>query len=451
MIDNNDWLSRQIGLDAVNAFLEENSKTYPGDDLTLLKEYGEPFKYGYTFLKPDGTKAFNRWYKGASFFEEGLAYVEGLTHYNSYWMDAEGVRQEPDEFHSDRKVVYESGNKYHFVDREGNQIGKSYYVQDYFSGNYDFVDDYAVAWKSGLSEKVLIDKNGNEIPEEKDDIVLYNGNIGYGFYLTGDILKIRGIKLKDAHTGITIDRFQDYNGVKDGIGFTAPLQGALLKYSRKQLPCLDYNLASSYQEVGKQNGVLFFGDYWFIGPSNMKVIKDGNRYHSISEFGEFTTNLPPVKALNDNYMLCAHDNAIYVYDKKNNVYGKSCSRKDVEDLIRRKNAEYGYEKIGNAYNALANYLKMNPGADVEINIPLKAILCYPAHREKGKDYFEIQPVILKHPEITKYIMCEVNAPVIYNGERTSLISAFRDLQNKAEGMELGEIIDLEELTSGRNR
>ena len=55
MLNSNDWLSRQIGLDAVKKFLEENYNPQPGDDLTVIKIMREDGIRSYTYIRPDGS------------------------------------------------------------------------------------------------------------------------------------------------------------------------------------------------------------------------------------------------------------------------------------------------------------------------------------------------------------------------------------------------------------
>ena len=454
MLNNNDRSAKQIGLDAVNKFIDEFKKPMPGDDYTVIKTSDGK----YAFIKPDGTFAFNKWFSVASDFFNGRAYVdygrwetvpEGERSYG--FMDINGKLHGNmgDGYQCDRKVVYDEGEMYHFEDRNGNQIGGKYRI------NYNmceaFIDDFAVVEKN-YCHYAIIDKNGVEIPQENDDEVLSRGNLGCGYYLTGDISKMRGIKLKDARTGITLDRFQDYDDVKDGFWRIASgVRFVLSRFSKKQIPSYGLNWAN-YKEVSKRCGIRLFGNYWFLGSSNIKVTKENDGYHSKSEFGEYITKFPPIKALDDNYLLCAHNNAVYVYDKRTNTYGKTCDRDEVEDLIRKKNAKIGYQKFFNSMKALANFKKLNPESDVTIAVTSDTILCYPICRGENGSYYELQPVLLKFPQIAKYITYnDDNYYVMYNGQRKGIKEALTDLRAKAFGKKLEEMFDEEELSSGRGK
>lgn len=448
MLNNNDWLAKQIGLDAVNKFIDENNKEMPGDDYTVIKNS----EGKYTYIKPDGTIAFNAWFEKAYEFSDGKGWVSGCpitfsdgSKYGYIDIDGKLHSRIGDGYQCDRKAVYDEGEMYHYVDRDGNQIGGSYRSSPRMRDEY--IDDFALVDKH-FCDYAIIDKNGVEIPQEKDDRVLLFGNIGYGYYLTGDIGKVRGIKLKDAYNGITIDKFQEASSLYSMIG---PVKEFLFKFSKKEVPNTD-NYWDVYKEVTKESGVLFFGEYWFLGPTNLKTTKEGNRYCSRCEFGEFVTKFPPLKAIDDNYVLCAHNNAIYVYDKKTNTYTKSCTRKEVEDMIRQRIAKQMYHKMLVRLNAYKAYKKMHPDEDIKIKALMNDIVCGPPAKEGKKVFYYLQPVLLDFPQIATCVTYEDrNYYVMYNGQRVGISDAFRDLRNKATEMNLDEMFDEEELSSGRDK
>ncbi len=449
MLNNNDWLAKQIGLDAVNKFIDENNKEMPGDDYTVI-ETGD--KESCAFLKPDGTIAFNTWFEKAYDFSNGNALVyfkdgKSPNHYDTYgYIDIDGKLHKDDDYYSDRKAVYE-GNEYYFIDRDGNQISGRYSINKNIS--LDYKDGFAIAQKlRGLYDFAIIDKNGNEIPQEKDDEVVSNGNIGYGYYLTGDIGKMRGIKLKDAYNGITIDKFQEASTLGD-LSPLGPVKEFMFKFSKKELPDTD-GYWDVYKEVTKESGVLFFGEYWFLGPTNLKTTKEGNRYCSRCEFGEFVTKYPPLKAIDDNYVLCAHNNAVYVYDKKTNTYTKSCTRKEVEDMIRRRNAKQMYHKMLVKLNAYKAYKKLHPNADIKIKVSMNDIVCGPPAKEGKNEFYYLQPVILDFPalldcfSISDFYTFKGN--VMYGEKITGRGYALDDLKKKAKEGDLDKFMNREEDT-----
>ncbi len=457
MLDNNDWLSKQIGMNAINAFLDEYNKPKPGDELTVISnvegDIYESFdnKAMNAYIKPDGTNAFGKWFEDAHEFKDGKGYVDGGDLGKEFgYIDANGQVGKSDHYFSDRKIVTDRNNMHHYIDRGGNQIGGSYYFEKHLNQNYK--DDYAVTLKDSNFNTILIDKNGVEVPQENGDKVLPDGNIGYGYYLTGDIYKLRGLKLKDARTGVTLDRFQDFNDVKDAYGIVSRgVKTLLARFSKKQVPDFESSW-NAYKEVYKQNGILFFGNYWFLGPSNIKVTGEKDGYHSKSEFGEFITKLPPIKAIDDNYILCAHNNAIYVYDKKANTYGKTCDRGEVEELIRKKNAKIGYQKFSNGMKALTNFNKLNPKSNATMKVTITSIVCHPIRKDENGLYYELQPVLLEFPQIAKCITyADEDYYVMYNGQRVGISDALRDLRNKASGKNLEEMFNEEELSSGRGK
>ena len=217
MLNSNDWLSRQIGLDAVKKFLEENYNPQPGDDLTVIKIMREDGIRSYTYIRPDGSLVTDKKFGKATPFRNGRALVAygdlGFPNYG--YMDTEGVvhKSRGDGYQSDRKLVYDDGNMYHFVDREGNQVGGDYHdansdLDGYSMGiNIRYVDGYAVAKKQPYGKVYLIDKDGKEVPQENNESVVAWGNMGYGYYLAGEMDKINGVKLRDANTGVTIERY----------------------------------------------------------------------------------------------------------------------------------------------------------------------------------------------------------------------------------------------------
>ena len=453
MLNSNDWLSRQIGLDAVKKFLEENYNPQPGDDLTVIKIMREDGIRSYTYIKPDGSLVTDKKFGKASPFRNGRALVAygdlGFPNYG--YMDTEGVvhKSRGDGYQSDRKLVYDDGNKYHFVDREGNQVGGDYHdansdLDGYTMGiNIRYVDGYAVAKKQPYGKVYLIDKDGKEVPQENNESVVAWGNMGYGYYLAGEMDKINGVKLRDANTGVTIDR---YNKTSTPLDIKEQVRNVILDHVGRQMPYIGYETT----EVGKRDGILFFGEYWFLGPSNLKVTKEQDGYHSTCEYGEFITKLPPIKALDDNYILCAHNNAVYVYDKKNNTYGKSCSREDIEALMRQRNAKIAYEKVKNSIKAVVNYRKMNPGVNVKIALPKELLVCEPVYRDKKNGiYHDIQPVLLRFPAILEFITYIEDSDdhclaVVQDGKRVKIEDAFLNIRKQLHNVPSLENIVIEE-------
>ena len=447
MLNNNDWLSKQIGMNAINAFLEEHNKPMPGDDYAVIRD-DDTRKEAY--IKPDGTNAFGKWFEDANNFTNGTGYASGGDLGDGFgYINLDGTLLERDYFYDGKKTVDDGHNKYHYEDRDGNRIGDSYYYAENL--DYYFKDGFATVKKESNADTILIDKNGKEVPQENGDTIQHRGNLGYGYYLTGDFFKMRGLKLKDANTGVTLDRYQDVDDVKDSFGFIAGgVKGLLASVSKKQVPYRGPYWFTDYREVGKENGILFFGNYWFLGSSNLKVSKENDGYHSKSEFGEFITKLPPIKAIDDNYLLCAHNNGVYVYDKKANAYGKSCDRNEVENLIRKSNAKQGYYKISDSMKALANYKKLNPQAKVKAKLGRWSVVCYPVHKDKKGEYFDLQPILLEFPQIVKHIIVDDHdASVMYNGEIWPLRKALEDLQSKAREESLDRLFEQVELTGGR--
>jgi hypothetical protein len=416
---NNDWLSKQIGADAINKFLDEYNKN--DKNLILIKD-------------------------GRNTYE-----IEDTSDEDKVVEDGKNISSNTD---SDiRKFVRDNSNTYHYEDSLGNKIGESYYYDTPSNYEYGFKDGFAVVNKQYMGDMMLIDKDGKVIPQEEGDKVLYDGNIGYGYYLAGNRYKLRGLKLKDANTGVTLDTYQDAGDVKNSPGVMKHIKGLLASHSSKQVPNVDTYWQKGRKDVEKQNGILFFGNYWFLGPSNIKVTKENDGYHSKSQFGEFVTKLPPIKAIDDNYILCAHNNSIYVYDKKANTYGKSCSRDEVEEVLRKRSAKIGYQRISNSMRALTNYKKTNPESDATIVLTKESALCLPVHiGENGEAYYNIQPVLLEFPQIATCITYnDKDYYVMYNGQRVGISDALRDLRNKASGKNLEEMFNEEELSSGRGK
>ena len=437
MVIRNDWVSKQIGLDAAEKYIEENDKPEQGEDLTIIKIMREDGIRSYTYIRPDGSLVTDKKFGEAKPFRNGKALVAygdlGFPNYG--YMDTEGVihKSRDDGYHSDRKLVYDEGEKYHFVDREGNKVGGDYHNANRDLDGYtplinlEYVDGYAIAKKQPHGKVCLIDKDGKDVPQENNENVVAWGNMGYGYYLAGEMDKINGVKLRDANTGVTIDR---YNKTSTPLDIKEQVRNVILHHIGRQMPFIGYET----KEVVKRDGILFFGKYWFLGPSNLKVTKEQDGYHSKCEYGEFVTKLPPIKALDDNYILCAHNDAVYVYDKKNNAYGKSCSREDIEALMRQRNARKAYERVVNSIKAVVNYIKMNPGVNVKIALPKELLVCEPVYRDnKIGMYHDIQPVLLKFPAILNFITYIEDSDdhclaVLQDGKRAKIDDVFSNIK-----------------------
>lgn len=453
MVIRNDWVSKQIGLDAAKKYIEENDKPKQGEDLTIIKIMREDGIRSYTYIRPDGSLVTDKKFGEAKAFSNGKALVAygdlGFPNYG--YMDTEGVihKSRGDGYYSDRKLVYDEGEKYHFVDREGNKVGGDYHNANRDLDGYtplinlDYVDGYAVAKKQPYGKVCLIDKDGKDVPQENNENVVPWGNIGYGYYLAGEMDKINGVKLRDANTGVTIDR---YNKTSTPLDIKEQVRNVILDHIGRQMPFIGYET----KEVVKRDGILFFGKYWFLGPSNLKVTKEQDGYHSKCEYGEFVTKLPPIKALDDNYILCAHNDAVYVYDKKNNAYGKSCSREDIEALMRQRNARKAYERIVNSIKAVVNYKKMNPGVNVKIALPKELLVCEPIYRDnKIGMYHDIQPVLLKFPAILNFITYIEDSDdhclaVLQDGKRAKIDDVFTNIKKQLHNVPSLENIVIEE-------
>ena len=453
MVIKNDWVSKQIGLDAAKKYIEENDKPKQGEDLTIIKIMREDGIRSYTYIRPDGSLVTDKKFGEAKAFRNGKALVAygdlGFPNYG--YMDTEGVihKSRGDGYYSDRKLVYDKDEKYHFVDREGNKVGGDYYNANRDLDGYtplinlDYVDGYAVAKKQPHGKVCLIDKDGKDVPQENNENVVAWGNMGYGYYLAGEMDKINGVKLRDANTGVTIDR---YNKTSTPFDIKEQVRNVILDHIGRQMPFIGYDT----KEVVKRDGILFFGKYWFLGPSNLKVTKEQDGYHSKCEYGEFVTKLPPIKALDDNYILCAHNDAVYVYDKKNNAYGKSCSREDIEALMRQRNARKAYERIVNSIKAVVNYKKMNPGVNVKIALPKELLVCEPIYRDnKIGMYHDIQPVLLKFPAILEFITYIEDSDdhclaVLQDGKRAKIDDVFSNIKKQLHNVPSLENIVIEE-------
>ena len=453
MVIKNDWVSKQIGLDAAKKYIEENDKPKQGEDLTIIKIMREDGIRSYTYIRPDGSLVTDKKFGEAKPFRNGKALVAygdlGFPNYG--YMDTEGVihKSRDDGYHSDRKLVYDEGEKYHFVDREGNKVGGDYHNANRDLDGYtplinlEYVDGYAIAKKQPHGKVCLIDKDGKDIPQENNENVVAWGNMGYGYYLAGEMDKINGVKLRDANTGITIDR---YNKTSTPLDIKEQVRNVILDHIGRQMPFIGYET----KEVVKRDGILFFGKYWFLGPSNLKVTKEQDGYHSKCEYGEFVTKLPPIKALDDNYILCAHNDAVYVYDKKNNAYGKSCSREDIEALMRQRNARKAYERVVNSIKAVVNYIKMNPGVNVKIALPKELLVCEPVYRDnKIGMYHDIQPVLLKFPAILNFITYIEDSDdhclaVLQDGKRAKIDDVFSNIKKQLQNVPSLENIVIEE-------
>ena len=453
MVIRNDWVSKQIGLDAAKKYIEENDKPKQGEDLTIIKIMREDGIRSYTYIRPDGSLVTDKKFGEAKPFRNGKALVAygdlGFPNYG--YMDTEGVihKSRDDGYHSDRKLVYDEGEKYHFVDREGNKVGGDYHNANRDLDGYtplinlEYVDGYAIAKKQPHGKVCLIDKDGKDIPQENNENVVAWGNMGYGYYLAGEMDKINGVKLRDANTGVTIDR---YNKTSTPLDIKEQVRNVILDHIGRQMPFIGYES----KEVVKRDGILFFGKYWFLGPSNLKVTKEQDGYHSKCEYGEFVTKLPPIKALDDNYILCAHNDAVYVYDKKNNAYGKSCSREDIEALMRQRNARKAYERVVNSIKAVVNYIKMNPGVNVKIALPKELLVCEPVYRDnKIGMYHDIQPVLLKFPAILNFITYIEDSDdhclaVLQDGKRAKIDDVFSNIKKQLQNVPSLENIVIEE-------
>ena len=453
MVIRNDWVSKQIGLDAAKKYIEENDKPKQGEDLTIIKIMREDGIRSYTYIRPDGSLVTDKKFGEANPFRNGKALVAygdlGFPNYG--YMDTEGVihKSRDDGYHSDRKLVYDEGEKYHFVDRDGNKVGGDYHNANRDLDGYtplinlEYVDGYAIAKKQPHGKVCLIDKDGKDIPQENNENVVAWGNMGYGYYLAGEMDKINGVKLRDANTGVTIDR---YNKTSTPLDIKEQVRNVILDHIGRQMPFIGYET----KEVVKRDGILFFGKYWFLGPSNLKVTKEQDGYHSKCEYGEFVTKLPPIKALDDNYILCAHNDAVYVYDKKNNAYGKSCSREDIEALMRQRNARKAYERVVNSIKAVVNYIKMNPGVNVKIALPKELLVCEPVYRDnKIGMYHDIQPVLLKFPAILNFITYIEDSDdhclaVLQDGKRAKIDDVFSNIKKQLQNVPSLENIVIEE-------
>ncbi len=455
MVIRNDWVSKQIGLDAAKKYIEENDKPKQGEDLTIIKIMREDGGRSYTYIRPDGSLVTDKKFGEANPFRNGKALVAygdlGFPNYG--YMDTEGVihKSRGDGYHSDRKLVYDEDEKYHFVDREGNKVGGDYHNANRDLDGYtplinlEYVDGYAIAKKQPHGKVCLIDKDGKDVPQENNENVVAWGNMGYGYYLAGEMDKINGVKLRDANTGVTIDR---YNKTSTPLDIKEQVRNVILDHIGRQMPFIGYET----KEVVKRDGILFFGKYWFLGPSNLKVTKEQDGYHSKCEYGEFVTKLPPIKALDDNYILCAHNDAVYVYDKKNNAYGKSCSREDIEALMRQRNAKKAYERIVSSIRAVVNYKKMNPGVNVKIALPKELLVCEPIYRDnKIGMYHDIQPVLLKFPAILEFITYIEDSDdhclaVLQDGKRAKIDDVFSNIKKQLHNVPSLENIVIEEET-----
>lgn len=408
MIYNVTFLSKQIALNALSQFLDEMEKEKPGDELTKIRRISDNKQ---NYITPDGNLISNEWFDRVNDFHEGKALVYsvnedhdiicnylrtdgsfvsenwlsggenfndgwGIASRNSFINDKGEIMTIPDagcvySFHSKRAEVYKNG-QYYFIDTNGQRIGnKTFYDPNEILDAYSFapripteyIDGFALVKTEKYGTIRLMDIDGNILPEKDGDEVVPWGYRGCGYYFAGQKDKMRGVKLKDANTGIVLDYYQHsvrhypygvIANIKDVI------EHATISMSGNSMP----DLSPGSREVVKDNGVMLIGNYWFLGPSNLKVTKQGLNYLSHSPFGDFITKYPPIKAIDHQFIFCAHDDQVIIFDSYHNEYYKTCSRKEIEEYIRKREENRILNKLRRSVQSLKEF--QNNGIDAEL-------------------------------------------------------------------------------------
>jgi hypothetical protein len=409
MINNTTFLSKQIALNALDQFLDEFEKEKPGDELTRISRLSDN-KINY--ITPDGNLISNEWFYWSYEFCEGKVLVfkideEGERIYNylrsdgtfvsENWLDRgdnfsdgwgiSGIKSfindkgdimtfpdagHVESFHSKRASVWKN-DEYYFIDTNGKRIGnKTFYdpnaIDSYFFPLIPnkFIDGFAIVKTEKYGKLRLMDVDGNILPEKEEDSIAPWGYVGCGYYFVGRPNRMRGVKLKDANTGIVLDIYQHSvrNYTYEFIPNTKDaIRHAAVSMSSKRMP----DITPGSHEVVKDNGVMLVGNYWFLGPSNLKVTKKGLNYQSHSPFGDFVTKYPPIKAISNQFIFCAHDDQVIIFDSYHNEYYKTCSRNEIEERIRKREEKRTLDKLRQKVQALKEYRKKGNEATLAFN------------------------------------------------------------------------------------